>query len=75
MHSHPQARQVSNGTQELPTEKKAEKEDEWREETVRGSKRECVAAGSRVCVQDAQRDQGLGGGHDEPGGLGLPPPP
>lgn len=36
---HPRVRQVSNRTKELPTEKKAEREEEWGEETVRGSKR------------------------------------
>lgn len=56
---HPQVRRVSNRTKELPMEEKAEEEEEWGEETVRGSK-QVSGPRQKVYVQNTQRDQGLG---------------
>lgn len=36
---------------------------------------ECLAPGRRVCVQNTQKDQDQGRGHDGLGFLGFPAPP
>lgn len=48
---HPRVRRVSNRTKELPTEKKAEEEEERGEETVRGSKRESGPRQKGLCAE------------------------
>lgn len=67
-------RRVSNRTQEPPTGKKAEEEEECGEETVRGSKRVSGPRQKGLCAEHPG-GPGLGRVHGQPAFLGPPPAP